>query len=59
MIGMTNKVRKVVATNPPTTVMAIGARISAPSETLRAMGIIPRIVVKAVIKTGRSRTALA
>ena len=59
MMGMTKSVRRVVATNPPITVIAMGALISAPSETLRAMGIIPKIVVKAVIKTGRNRTALA
>jgi len=59
MMGMTKSVSKVVAISPPTTVTAIGARISAPSEILIAMGIMPRIVVKAVIKTGLSRTAHA
>lgn len=58
-MGMTNSVRKVVATNPPITVIAIGALISAPSETLKAMGIIPKTVVKAVIKTGLNRTEQA
>ena len=48
-----------MATNPPTTVIAMGALISDPSETLRAMGSIPKIVVKAVISTGRSLTAQA
>jgi len=35
-MGMMKRVRKVVAANPPTTVMAMGALISAPSETLIA-----------------------
>ena len=39
---------------PPITVIAIGARISAPSDVLNAMGIIPSIVVNAVISTGLS-----
>lgn len=57
MMGMTNRVRKVVAVNPPRTVIAIGARISDPSEVLIAMGSIPTIVVRAVTRTGRSRVA--
>jgi len=58
-MGMTKRVRNVVAVNPPITAIAIGALISAPSEILNAIGIIPKIVVKAVIKTGRSRTVQA
>ena len=56
MMGITYRVSNVVATNPPITVIAIGARISDPCEASMAMGIIPRIVVRAVISTGRSRT---
>jgi hypothetical protein len=59
MIGITNNVSNVVAIRPPMTVMAIGARISDPCDVLMAIGSIPRIVVKAVIRTGRNRTAQA
>lgn len=58
-MGMTKRVSNVVATNPPITVIAIGALISAPSDILMAMGNIPKIVVKAVINTGRKRTLQA
>ena len=56
---MTMSVRSVVATNPPTTAIAIGALHSDPAEVLNAIGNMPKIVVKAVIKTGRKRTVHA
>ena len=55
MIGMTNNVRKVVAVRPPRTVTAIGALNSAPEEVARAMVSIPRMVVRAVSRTGLRR----
>ena len=55
MIGMTKSVRNVVAVSPPRTVMAIGALNSAPDEVVKAMGSIPRTVVKAVSRTGLRR----
>lgn len=59
MMGIINKVSKVVAVKPPTTVIAIGALNSDPAEVLNAIGSIPKIVVKAVIKTGLSLTEQA
>ncbi len=55
MIGITKSVKNVVASSPPSTVMARGALISAPDDVLIAMGSMPTTVVKAVIKTGRRR----
>lgn len=44
----------VEKTSPPITVIPIGRHISDPSPVLKANGTIPKIVVKAVINTGRS-----
>ncbi len=59
MMGMINKVRKVVAVKPPTTQIAMGALNSDPSDMLKAIGSIPKIVVSAVIKTGLNLTEQA
>jgi len=47
-------VRTVPINNPPIIETDTTERISAPSERLIAMGIIPKIVVNAVIRTGLS-----
>ena len=45
---------RVEKINPPITEMPMGLHISDPSPVLSARGSMPRIVVKAVINTGRS-----
>jgi len=47
---------KVALARPDTTAIAIGVRISAPSPRPMAIGSSPRIVVRLVIRIGRSRT---
>jgi len=50
---MNTNVKNVATISPPTTALAKGKRSSAPSPIPKAIGLIARIVVKAVIKTGR------
>jgi hypothetical protein len=52
---MTSSVRKVVRSTPPITVIAIGARTSAPSPIPSAIGSSPSMVVSLVIRMGRRR----
>jgi hypothetical protein len=56
-MGMTKSVRNVVAVKPPMTVTAIGDLNSAPDEVVIAIGIIPKIVARAVRRTGLNRVA--
>ena len=56
---MTISVSTVEVSMPPTTQVPIGARDSAPSPSPIAMGIMPAIVEKAVIRIGRNRTGPA
>ena len=46
---------RVEKISPPITEIPIGLQISEPSPVLKASGSIPRMVVSAVINTGRRR----
>ena len=52
---MSSSVRKAPVTRPPTKVSAIGCIISAPFPGKKAIGTIPRIVVRVVIRIGLRR----
>jgi len=54
IIGMINRVKKVQTIKPPSITTPIGDLISEPEDLDTAIGITPRIVVKAVSKTGRN-----
>ena len=49
------RVTKVETVRPPMTTSPMVVHISLPSEVEVAMGIMPRMVVKAVMRTGRIR----
>ena len=53
--GTKTRVAKVAKSRPPMTARASGAFCSPPSPMPRAMGIMPRIMAPAVIRTGRMR----
>src|SRR6185369_5581303 len=53
---MTTNVRNVLVNIPPTTATPMGRRLSAPEPKPIAIGRMPAIVEKAVIKIGRKRT---
>src|SRR3990167_7224898 len=57
MIGITTRVRMVDTARPPITVIAIGARTSAPSPPKKASGAKPNSVVIVVMMIGRRRDA--
>src|SRR3546814_6718270 len=56
--GSRNSVNKVEVINPPTTTVASGLCVSAPTPLDRSIGTRPRIATLAVISTGRSRSAV-
>lgn len=51
-MGISIKVIRVDTKRPPITVIPKGRQISDPKPELKAMGIMPKIVVKDVINTG-------
>ena len=57
--GTKNTARKVAVVMPATTLWPMDRRPAAPAPTLRARGSAPRIVLMAVMSTGRRRMRAA
>ncbi len=55
MTGMTKSVNRVVAVNPKAIATPKGARNSDPEDREKAMGRVPRMVVRAVSRMARRR----